>query len=616
MAYSPTKRKPRSNSVPDSHSDDHSIAVNAVTEAASPVDTVHATPPVAPSQLAEQAVAPDGRPIIFRSHREKEVNDQAAKALANDPALFQRGGYLVGVVNDESPAAGKTRRRFQPRIRPLSQANLQELLAKLIDWRKDRVSKNGERASVEAEGAHPPGHCVKALHARGTWKDVPYLEAVVAYPILLPDGSILSQPGYHAGSGILQTYAGSTLQLPERVTRDDAIAACKRLKRVFSDFPFENDVAWSGFLAAMLTPLVRSTYHGPTPLFLVEANLPGAGKGLALNCLGRIVFGKNFAVLTCPKDPDNLEKLITALVKGGQDSALFDNLSGKFGNHVWDMALTATDWQSRVLGATEILNAPLTMTFYATGNNVQLVADTHRRVQRIRLVCVEEHPENRQNFQHPDILEWIDSHRSELLTDLFIILTAYHQAGRPKMDLLAWGSYAEWSAAVRAPLVWIGLLDPALAQRELQEEGNEDAESMAMLAKIWERFDPSHKGVTVKDFFREINSPTACMSAEDAENAKDILEELCGKVDARSLGELLKRHKESPLKGRIFKIVGKAQRYAKWASGDPSAFHRQPKQTHHIHQTHIQPPHRCESSEYSESVSPTQELQREPGEEG
>ena len=54
--------------------------------------------PVASSQLAEQAVADDGRPIIFHSHEEKVVNDLSAKALANAIDLFQRGGLLVSVL--------------------------------------------------------------------------------------------------------------------------------------------------------------------------------------------------------------------------------------------------------------------------------------------------------------------------------------------------------------------------------------------------------------------------------------------------------------------------------------------------------------------------------------
>ena len=183
---------------------------------------------------------------------------------------------------------------------------------------------------------------------------------------------------------------GPALQLPEGLTCEDARAACQRLREAFIDFPFESDIAISGLLAALLTPLLRFTYQGATPLFLVEANVPGAGKGLLLNGLGRIVFGKNFAVLPCPKDPDNLEKLITALVRSRAPMrALFDNLSGKVGNHVWSMALTTTDWQSRILGGNEILTAPLTITLYATGNNVRLVSDMPRRVQRIRLLSLE-----------------------------------------------------------------------------------------------------------------------------------------------------------------------------------------------------------------------------------
>ena len=206
-----------------------------------------------------------------------------------------------------------------------------------------------------------------------------------------------------------------------------------------------------------------------------------------------------------------------------------------------------------------------------------------------------------------------------MLRDAFPILTAYQQAGKPTIDLLPWGSYENWSEAVRAPLVWAGLHDPALAQREMQEEGDEEGEGMALLAEIWERFDPQHAGVTTKDFIREINGPTACQEnkdpetakriLEDAETAKHILEDFCGKVDTSFWGICLKRYKDRPFKGRIFKKTGETNRYAKWAAGSPSTFLRQPKPTHSTRQTHYE-------LTVNAVGSATREFCREPGEEG
>ena len=98
------------------------------------------------------------------------------------------------------------------------------------------------------------------------------------------------------------------------------------------------------------------------------------------------------------------------------------------------MALTANEWQTRILGVSEIMHAPLKIVWFATGNNVQLGGDMSRRVQHIRLYSSLEHPENRDDFTHPDILAFCSEHRTELLSHLLTLLVAYHRAGKPKQN--------------------------------------------------------------------------------------------------------------------------------------------------------------------------------------
>ncbi len=616
MAQSVDKRKSRSNPANTFQSGKTDANGSHENGSAPLPDKRSAAPPVAPSQLAEQAVADDGRAIVYVSHKEDVVNDQAAKALASYPGLYQRGGELVQVIEDASPAAGTTRHRLRPRIRPLSPPTLREILAKQIDWRKYKTKQSGEIGNVEGVGAHPPGHAVQALHNRGKWDGIPHLEGVVDHPVFLPNGTVLRKAGYHAETGLLQTYNGPPINLQPYPTLHYANMAVRKIKQLFVDFPFESEVYFSGFLAALLSPLARPAYHGPTPLFLVDANVRSAGKGMLLNCIGRIIYGRNLAVTPCPKEQDNQEKLITSMVRGGYQYVLFDNLSGKFGNDALESALTTTEWQTRILGGNEIMNAPLNIIFFATGNNVQLTPDMTRRCQHIRLNSPLSHPENRQDFVHPDILSLCSERRGELLKELLTILVAFDNAGRPEQKLIRWGSYEEWSKLIRSALVWAGLPDPALALRPLQVEADEESGHLEALAALWEWLDPQHKGMTTKEFIREINCPTGRMPPDEAETGKNILEELMNEPDPRKLGALLKKHQKRNFGGRIFKKVGEAQRYAKWAAGTEDAFRKQAEQTHQTHQTHSDGTTESESGEFGESVPLTQNLTREPGEEG
>src|SRR5262249_4217340 len=146
-------------------------------------------------------------------------------------------------------------------------------------WRTIRETAEGQ----QERPARPPSWCVAAVHARADWCDVRHLEAVVDYPVLRPDGSVLSCPGYDAQTALLLQLGGCVPELPESPTRDHAVNAATELLDVVSDFPFEREAHKAAWLAGLLTPLARFAFSGPAPLFLVDANVRGSGKGLLLD---------------------------------------------------------------------------------------------------------------------------------------------------------------------------------------------------------------------------------------------------------------------------------------------------------------------------------------------
>jgi hypothetical protein len=162
-----------------------------------------------------------GRPSITITVEEHEVNEQAVAALAADPSVFQRGGVLVRVVRDDSPAARGIRRPFAPRIDPLPAALLRERLAAAAHW----IALGDKGGAVTQVPDRPPAWCVSAVHARGHWPGVRHLEAVAEYPVLRPDGTILAAPGYDPQTGLLLEPGGPVPPIPDRPSRDVALAA-------------------------------------------------------------------------------------------------------------------------------------------------------------------------------------------------------------------------------------------------------------------------------------------------------------------------------------------------------------------------------------------------------
>ena len=160
--------------------------------------------------------------------------------------------------------------------------------------------------------------------------------------------------------------------------------------------------------------------------------------------------------------------------------------------------LTATSWSDRILGQTAMASGvPLFATWYATGNNIILAADTARRTLHIRLESPDEKPEERSGFHHPDLLAWVRTVRPRLATAAVTVLAAYCAAGRPDMRLTPWGSFEAWSALVRQALVWAGLPDPAATRTELTSQADREAAALRGLIAGWEEIDPNGSGLTV-----------------------------------------------------------------------------------------------------------------------
>src|SRR5262249_37745142 len=155
----------------------------------------------------------------------------------------------------------------------------------------------------------------------------------------------------------------------------------------------------------------------------------------------------------------------------GDPMVLIDNVVGELGSASLDAALTSTTWSGRVLGKSEmtIADTPLLAIWWATGNNVLLVADTARRVMHIRLNSNEERPEERSGFHHASLLEWVRQERPRLVRAALTVLRAYAVAGRPDMGLRPWGSFDGWSRLIRDALVWAGEPDPGQTRTELTE---------------------------------------------------------------------------------------------------------------------------------------------------
>ncbi|MBI1338474.1 MAG: hypothetical protein GC164_16145 [Phycisphaera sp.] len=434
--------------------------------------------------------ADDPRPVILLTTEEHEVIDQAVNALAQDEALYRRGGVLVRVIHtDECLVSTDPRTTGKGVVVPIAEETLSEHLTRhaLLCHPHKYVTK------------HPPTWLTKGVLARGEWPGIRPLNGISTAPLLRSDGTVADTSGYDRGTGMLLEIPTDLPSIPEHPTHAQARASAARLLSLVEDFYFEDDVHKAAFLAALLTPLARCAFTGPAPLFLIDANVRGAGKSLLAQVIGHIVLGRPLPASGYAHDSEEMRKKITTLAMSGASMVLLDNVVGRFGNDALDRAMTSDEWSDRLLGQNRQVTVPLGIAWYATGNNIAVGADMGRRCLYIRLDAPEERPELRTGFQHPDLMAYVIEHRGELLVHALTVLRAYCAAGKPCQTLPSFGSFEGWSALVRQAVVWLGYKDPCETTGHLIANSDNDAADLGEFFEALKAYDPHNDGVIINN---------------------------------------------------------------------------------------------------------------------
>jgi hypothetical protein len=456
------------------------------------------------------------RPTIVVTTEEQEVNDQAVAALSQSRVIFQRGGVLVQILRADSKPSLIKRPVGSPRIVVLPSAVLREHLAAAAEW-----CVPGSKGKLVP--THPPVWSIKAVMHRGHWAGIRPLEGLVSGPVLRSDGTILAATGYDQGTGL---FCKTSVILPEisnTPSRADIGRAVATLEDAIVDFPFETPAHKSTWYAYLLTILARPAFPGPAPLFLLDSNTPGSGKGLLCDLTSHIATGRKIPRTPNPTNDDETRKLITALAIAGDATILIDNVEGSLGSPALDAALTGETWRDRILGASQIVELPLLAIWSATGNNVVVRGDMPRRTARIRILALTENPEQRTDFRHKKLIPWAVKQRGQLLAAALTLLRGYHAAGRPDQGIAPWGSFEGWSDLVRSTVVWAGLPDPADTRQEIVRD-DMGLQALGALLTGLRAFDPDGAGLTVSEIVRKIYENP---NMELAEMIRDALAQLC-----------------------------------------------------------------------------------------
>ena len=463
---------------------------------------------------------PGERVSVTITTREHEVTSGTLSAVAGHPELYQRGGMLVQPVKDLRASGNVSRPEGMSYIAEVASPRLREMMAERVFFCR-MTKEDGPKP------CHVPDWLVKQVMARKQWDGIRPLEAISETPVLRADGSVLSEPGYDHATGVLYRPNRDFPAVRLEATMEGARAAVQFLLEPFADFPFAEPCHRSAVLAGILTPLARFAFRGPSPLILITKNVRGAGGSLLADAISIAATGRGMARMTQAGDDDEERKRILSIALAGDRMVLVDNVDHPLGGAALDAALTGTEWRDRVLGRSEMVTAPLLATWFATGNNPQILGDTVRRILPIRIESPEEKPEERTGFKHHPLEPYVAQQHPKMVTAALTILRAHAVAGRPRGALKSWGSFDSWSDIVRSALVWCGEVDPAIGRESLTAGNDDEANALGVLIKHWRHLDGTGTGVSSQNIIRALTDT----DGDIATLLRDAIIMLSGKGD-------------------------------------------------------------------------------------
>jgi hypothetical protein len=241
--------------------------------------------------------------------------------------VYQAAGMLVQVVridDDQDP----THPRGSLTIRPLKPQRLIEYMMRAADF----FAFNGRDWRPTA----PTLAFAAAFMARGEWR-LRVLKGIVEAPTLRRDGTVLTEQGYDTQMQVVLDTGGVEFPpVPERPTREDALAALEVLKDVICGFPFVPDdepgefgeevsSARSVALSAMLTSVSRKAMR-TAPGHCIDAASANTGKTLLTDTIAVMATGRPIVPVSYGGSKAEFNKRMFSVLMQGDPLVSIDNI--------------------------------------------------------------------------------------------------------------------------------------------------------------------------------------------------------------------------------------------------------------------------------------------------
>ena len=419
---------------------------------------------------SRSTVAVRGRKVVLSGDFADELEATVSNLLdANnpEPKYFNFNGGLAVIETDD-----------KPQIKTLDADTAREVVA-------DEMQFVEQSEGDDAKFKHPHRDLLATLTKSSKVRRFPTISRLLHAPVMGQDGSLHTRYGYlDATQGFLCVKGLESLAEAGEVSEEDVV----RAKALFNDGPlsgfvFDSEASRTHAFSAMIQPIVRSQFGGPTPLHLVEAPTAGSGKTM----LARFIAAVNAPRIQdtiLPKEEPEREKLVLSLLSALPEAILLDNIAGYVRSPTLDKVLTSDVYTGRVLGVTKTASLPNMALWLATGNNVSFFGDLLTRTLRIGLDTGMAKPQQRSGYAVPDLEAWLHEHRVEALTALVTLVRYWQQKGMPKYQGDKRHRMPLWLAVMGGICETVGLGD-FLGNADVMEDMDSESQDWMRFFTTW-----------------------------------------------------------------------------------------------------------------------------------
>ena len=452
-----------------------------------------------------EAFPPDRPRVVLSRNIDDDVTALAAALATSGAEYYRRGSTIVFAETVLEERTDKLNPGSGTVIKlPVGAVTLQRVsvdllrgdLSHYIDIR--RCNAKGVDVPVEA----PADRARTLLEYGARLSAIPLVRGIARVPLIdLRTGALRTQEGYDEESRMLVRMGDGVdfekLEVPARPSKAEALQSIERLLWLIKDSPLtpeSRSVVLSAFLTAVLRPVMTFA-----PMHCTSAPTKGSGKTILIQAASIFSTGTVAPVITL--SGENAEAEIEAAILGAYPVAMLDNVTKQLGSDRLCAALTAEQSAVKLMYNQKHIAVPNQTFWCATGNNLQLRGDLHRRSLCARIITEEEHPEWRPEEKF-SILGGADGfvthcreHRTEYVRDLFTVARWGIQIGKAAVaakiealskadEYLASGSFEQWNRHVRLPLVMLGQPDPLQEQRTQADADPDRVEHYEVLEAI------------------------------------------------------------------------------------------------------------------------------------